>query len=83
MSQRGPVLTLKTRGEAPSCLRKRILDFFFTCGFWPFLNLENVLSPEGTLQSREPKEVQLFLLMFYCLRKRILDFQFTGGERPF
>ena len=23
------------------------------------------LSPEGTLQSREPKEVQLFLLMFY------------------
>ena len=35
-----------------------------------------VLSPEGTLQSREPKEVQLFLLMNYCVRKRILDFQF-------
>ena len=25
------------------CLRKRIFDFFFTNGFWPFLNLPNVL----------------------------------------
>ena len=32
-----------------------------------------VLSPEGNLQSRETKEVKLFLLMFYCFRKRILD----------
>ena len=36
MSLRGPVLTLTARREAPSCVRKRILDFFFTSGFSPF-----------------------------------------------
>ena len=46
------------------CLGKRILDFHFTGGNPPFSNLQNVLSPEGTLHSRVPKEVQLFLLMF-------------------
>ena len=32
-----------------------------------------VLSPEGTLHSRVPKEVQLFLLMFFCLGKRLFS----------
>ena len=39
---------------------------------------------KGLCESREPKVVQLFLLMFYfCVRKRILDFQFTGENSPF
>ena len=40
------------------CVRKRILDFQFTSGFLHFWDLENVLSLEGTLLFRVPKEVQ-------------------------
>ena len=59
------------------------MNFQFTSGFFPFWDLGNVLSPEGTLLCRVPKEVQLFLLMYYCLRKRILDFQFMDNFLPF
>ena len=43
-------------------VRKRILDFQFTDGFLPFLDLENVLSPEGTLQSRYRRRSNCFYL---------------------
>ena len=65
------------------CLRKGILDFQFSSGNLPFWNHQNVLSPEGTLHSRVPKEVQLFLLMFFCLRKGILDFQNPNFQAAF
>ena len=53
-------------------IRKRILEFQFTGGFVPFWDLENVLSPEGTLQSRYRRRSYCFLLMFY----------FDGGRGP-
>ena len=43
-------------------VRKRILDFQFTGGFLPFWDLENVLSPEGTLQSRYRRRSNCFYL---------------------
>ena len=45
-------------------IRKRILDFQFTGGFLPFWDLENVLSPGGTLQSRARKGSNCFYLFF-------------------
>ena len=45
-------------------VRKRILDFQFTGGFFPFGDLENVLSPGGTLQSRARKGFNCFYLCF-------------------
>ena len=44
-SSRGPIVFTYVL----FCVRKRILDFQFTSGNSSFLNLENVLSPEGTL----------------------------------
>ena len=65
------------------CLRKRILDFFFNSGFWPFLNLQNVLSPGGTLLSRARKGSNCFYLCFIGVGRGTGGFKFCGGERPF
>ena len=47
-------------------IRKPILDFQLTNGFLPFWDLENVLSPGGTLQSRARRWSNcLYLGMFY------------------
>ena len=43
-------------------VRKRILDFQFTDGNSTFWNLENVLSPEGTLESRYRRRSNWFYL---------------------
>ena len=43
-------------------VRKRIYDCQFTDGFLPFWDLENVLSPQGTLQSRYRRRSNCFYL---------------------
>ena len=48
----------------------------------PFSNPENILSPEGTLYIRVPKEVQLFLLMFFVLGKVYCIFKILTFRRP-
>ena len=53
------------------CLRTRILDFHFTGGNPPFWNLQNVLSPEGTLRSRTRMGSILILSILLCLEKGI------------
>ena len=57
------------------CVRKRILDFQFTCGFLPFWDPPNVLSPGGTLQSRARKGSNCFYLCFIWCRKGYWHFQ--------
>ena len=49
------------------CVRKRILDFQFWTGNPPFWDLENVLSPEGTLRKQNPYGVHLLFFPFYCV----------------
>ena len=66
------------------CVRKRILDFQFCTGNPPFWNLQNVLSPEGTLRVAEPVWGPFDILsILLCLEKGVGTFKFTGVERPF
>ena len=46
---------------------------------WPFWNLENVLSPGGTLQSRARRWSNCFYFRFYWCRKRYWGFQNPPG----
>ena len=48
-----------------------------------FENLENVLSPGGTLQSRARKGSNCFYLCFIGVGRGTGGFKFCGGERPF
>ena len=48
-------------------VRKRILDFQFTGGFLPFWKPANVLSPQGTLQSRYRRRANCFYLCLIVL----------------
>ena len=51
---------------------KRILDFQFTGRFLPFLNLENILSPKGTLRVAEPVWGLFDILsILLCLEKGV------------
>ena len=60
-------------------VRKRIVDFKFTGGFFPFWDLENVLSPGGTLRSKARKGSNCFYFRFNWCRKKYQGFQFTSG----
>ena len=54
------------------CLRNGFGTFKIPILHWPFWNLENVLSPEGTLHSEQsPKVFQLFLLSILLLQETV------------
>ena len=57
--------------------------FNFRGGNPPFWNLENVLSPGGTLLSRVLKGSNCFYFRFYWCRKRYWGCQIYRDERPF
>ena len=60
------------------CLRKGILTFIFSGGNPPFWNLENVLSPEGTLRSRT-QWGPFWFFPFYCVWERVFGPLFSGA----
>ena len=64
-------------------VRKGILKFRFSGGNPPFWNLENVLSPKGTLRSRTQWGPFDSLSILLCLRKGVWTFRFSGGNPPF
>ena len=66
------------------CLGKGVCYFKFTVGNSPFWNLENLLSPEGTLRKQNPCGVHLRVFPFYCgLGKGFGTFKTCLEERPF
>ena len=64
-------------------LGKGVWTFHFRSGIPPFWNLENVLSPQGTLRSRT-QWGPFDIFPFYCgLGKGFWTFRFRGGNHPF
>ena len=64
------------------CIEKGVGTFKFTGGERPFWNLENVLSPEGTLQSRA-QWGPFWSFHFIVSREGCSHFQIYGGWEAF
>ena len=56
---------------------KQTVDFIRKIQFQGWFTKD--LSPEGTLHSRVPKEVQLFLLMYYLSQETYIGFSIQPG----
>ena len=67
----------------PLCLEKGAWHLQFIDGNLPFLNLENVLSPEGTLQSRSQWGPIWDHSILLWSEKGMGHFQVTSGNSPF
>ena len=64
------------------CVRTRILDFQFKCGFCRFGTMKMFYPPKGLCKA-EPNGVHLTVFPFIVLGKGVWTFRFSGGNPPF